>query len=156
MSRLIVPGGNYLENDAIDAIKANVQIPRGLQLAMDCNPKLKASLLPQVLEAVRLSFADPQTAMRVMTSGEIKRRAQICLDAISIMYCEQSLTIHQCYACLNAVLSSTLLKAQRAEDVAAASQRPGIYPTTAPRQEVEIDAKAEDLMEGLPAPAEEG
>lgn len=127
-----------LEDETIEAIKHQVEIPRGLEEAMATNPPLKASLLPTVLEAVRYSFQEPETAMRVLTAREIKRRVGICLEAMRIMYCEQNLSLHQCYACLRKVLAVSILHASRAEDLAQA-QRPGIYGADKPKVDVEVD-----------------
>jgi len=137
-----------LEASAVAAIKHQVQIPRGLELAMDTNPQLKKTLMPTVLEAVRLSFEDPATAMRVLGAGEIKQRVGVCLEAMRVMYCEQNLSLHQCYSCLRKVLSQSLLLARRAEDLAAAGQRPGIYGTEAPKQQVEVELAAPDINAG--------
>jgi len=169
----LVTKADLLEKSAVDLIMSNVEEPRALKAALATNPHLREQLGPMILEAVRLSFSDPETSMHVLTAGELKRRAQICLDAITIMYCEQNLTLHQCYACIGIVLLSTLKQAKRAEDIGAA-QRQGMYASAAQAAataQAKIDAEAgvidaaaaagttvaidkdsDDLADGLPVP----
>jgi hypothetical protein len=69
------------------------------------------------------------------------------------MYCEQNLSLHQCYSCLSSVLSKSLLSAKRAEDIAAETQRQGIYGNPESKETVEVNVKSSgDIAESAMKP----
>jgi len=147
----------YRKPDLCDAdritLQDSLEIPGALQLAAAANPQLGRTMLHAVRAAVEESLAHPETRMRVLTGAELKRRGQICLAALTMMYCEQGLTLHQSYACLRDVLLSALMQDQRAADVAAATQRPGLFAVDKSTQLAELEPG--DMNEGSKLPVRE-
>jgi len=151
----LIQGG--LEQADLVTAQDSIEVPRGLHDAMSTNHALASTLIPVVTAAVKRSLERPETRMRVLTGGELKRRAQICLQAIEVMYCEQQLSLHQCYHVIEKVLADALLMGQSLED-RADGQRAGFYRSSDGATPVLMETEGEDLApapDELPAPRAE-
>jgi len=149
----ITPQGELCDADR-SALKASIVAPPALQAALEANPIMAQTLHQVVSGAIEMSLEHPDTKMRVLSGAEITRRGQICMEAMRIAYCEQHLSLHQCYYILPKVLINSLRRGQRMDDITA-SERQGRYSRDLPKEVCEVD-EGVDLTNGLEAPLADG
>ena len=123
-------------------ISSAVFVPKGLQDALATNPILAASFPKVVATVVRMSFIHKDTKLRGMvTAKEIEYRTHMTLMALETMYCEQEMSLHQCYDLLLDVVINALRSSRQPVDLAAA-QQPGRWARMTESNEPQVPERA--------------
>lgn len=97
------------------AIPVVFSIPRGLRSWVDENGSAK--IIEAVQKAVIYSLDHPDTKMRILTSDEVKRRINICLNYLQISYHGiEGISMTQLCDCMPGVLVETLKAGKQVQD----------------------------------------
>ena len=86
-----------------------IEIPRGLRTPLHANRRLLPRFAAAVVDAVKASLEHPDTKMRSdVTAREVRRRTELCYEALYILYWEEKVSLIQALDILENVLIDTL------------------------------------------------
>lgn len=91
-----------------DLLDIKISIPSALRAVFAANRRHIPKFGKAVVEAVKSSLEHSDTALRSLTSREVKRRVELCYEAFRIMHLEEKISLLQAFDILPAVLLDTL------------------------------------------------
>lgn len=102
-------GDKFLDAHQLSQLQAAIVLPEELCIAVQTNPHLAGPLQHCISKAVEVSFMHSQTAMRIITVDEIKRRSEICMQIIVQANAEQGFSLLQLIDAVPTMLVDVLL-----------------------------------------------
>jgi len=141
-------GDKFLDAHQLSQLRATIELPEELRIAVQANPHLAGPLQYCISKAVEVSFMHSQTSMRVITADEIKRRSEICMQIILQANAEQGFALLQLIDAMPTMLVDVLLAAKDGNTLLEEKHRRGRWVSGDGDPEAAALSEAHSILDG--------